>query len=662
MTQPPHNRDSESLARHRENSLVERLMQANHRIAELEKIERSLSLERDKLSAIVSTELESVIFQQDDAELWPASRLDRLVASLTLPQRRDAWLTTITRLGLGGSIATLYPHDGKDLDPLTILVRGSGGFGDMLYLSLVVRLLFLRFDRPRIVVLHEHPDAHQIFSNNPYVVAAISLRGEQHREFLQVTAALDIFDLIADVRYVVSYTAPPRSRIPFEFLTTAHSRAAEWQRFVRRDWPYLNNILANEAVGRGMSKYELLGYTGNLPASSLDAGDFFPSERVSSDILSKLNCRYVTIHHGADRFMSGLDGLSTKNLPDSTWANVVTRCKAAGLLTIQLGEAREPLIDNVDVDLRGRTSFSQTATVLKYASAHLDTEGGLVHLARSMGTTAIVAFGPTPVGFFGYSGNVNIPPKECGNCWWVSQNWARTCPKGMAKPICMTSHLGSEMANAAIGVAKGPKSVIINSANLQLSNLETAIKSNAPPLMDSGLHHGLVVLDNREDVDVLLPHLIGQRLHFRMAVRDQLFRDVAEATTFLDILPFTAGHIPTNTSACYWAIISLKETESEVRTQLICDTIRVLKPGSVAYLLGSPDDIDEEAKRLSIQIGHMIGNKVVATVGPSSAVSANQDGNSTCLMLRILQPSLTKDEEVANCTLVNAGGAFAPPS
>jgi ADP-heptose:LPS heptosyltransferase len=630
-----------------QNALVERLVKANRRIVELERAERRLVFERDKLAAMISSELEGVQRQREDHELWPAARVEWLVNSLTIVQRRDAWLAALSKAGISGSPASLYPHNGEPNDPLAILIRGSGGFGDMLYLSAVARLLFLRFDRPRIVVLHEHPDAARVFSTNPYIVATISLPGDDLRQFLQCAASLDVFDLIADVRYVITYATPPLSRIPFEFLTVAHSRAAQWQRFVRREWPYLNNLLAKEALARGMSKFGLVGYTGNLSISENDVGDFFPKEGLPNDITAALTRPYVTLHHGADRFMSDHGGLATKNLPTATWRDVSYRCKVEGLTTVQLGEAREPHIEGVDLDLRGRTSFAQTAVVLKYASVHLDTEGGLVHLAKSMGTSSVVAFGPTPVRFFGYDGNLNLSPHECGDCWWISEDWATRCPRGMAKPACMASHTPSTIASSALVIARQRKSALIRRVNVDIPSVYESLNEKATEASDQRCQNGgsgIVVVDNMEELDRHIPALARHGLRFRLAVTDTVFSKVAERTSFVDVVPFVSGHIPCGTDALDWAVVALADFGDAEWAATIADVIRTLKKGSSAYILGIQGINDERSYDLRTQLLSLPGAKIDVAVGSSGGAS---DSRSTSLQLTVGNPT---SEELSTAT------------
>jgi hypothetical protein len=73
---------------------------------------------------------------------------------------------------------------------------------------------------------------------------------------------------------------------------------------------------------------------------------------------------------------------------------------------------------------------------LQHAARHIDNEGGLVHLARCFGTRSTVVFGPTPIDYFGYEENQNIPPSAYGGCWFITESWMSHCPRGFATPIC----------------------------------------------------------------------------------------------------------------------------------------------------------------------------------------------------------------------------------
>jgi ADP-heptose:LPS heptosyltransferase len=427
--------------------LLDQLNRKEIRILELEKLVRQQEVQLERVSSAVR----DVINEPLLISKFSAARIDEAIKTLTTVQRRDAWLAELTRLGVSGPLFGLYPHAGNNVDSLTILVVGSGGFGDMLYLTTVIKALYDLFGEPRIVVVHEHPLVQQVLAKNPYLLDAVPIVGSKLAEFLDVVSCLDVFDLIAEVRYAVSYIAPPLSRIPGEFLRVAHSKAVKWQRYVRYDWPHLNNYFAREVIGRGMGKLDLVGETANLAISRETSLQYFPEiDPMAAWIGDLRGVPYITVHHGADKNMSSGKGLQTKNVPFATWAAIVRFVKAEGFAVVQLGEVNEDLIPGIDYDFRGKTSFDETAYVIKYACVHVDTEGGLVHVARAVNTRSVVMFGPTPVEFFGYPSNVNIPSTVCGNCWWTTRDWAVKCPRGLENPSCMAEHVPQDVAKIVL--------------------------------------------------------------------------------------------------------------------------------------------------------------------------------------------------------------------
>ena len=106
-------------------------------------------------------------------------------------------------------------------------------------------------------------------------------------------------------------------------------------------------------------------------------------------------------------------------------------------------------IDEADLNLIGKTSLPEVAELIRGAVLHIDNEGGLVHLARAMGTVSCVVFGPTSSRYFGYAANINIDPTFCGGCWWINETWMNHCPRGFATARCMTEQPASAVADAA---------------------------------------------------------------------------------------------------------------------------------------------------------------------------------------------------------------------
>jgi len=141
--------------------------------------------------------------------------------------------------------------------------------------------------------------------------------------------------------------------------------------------------------------------------------------------------KYVTVHNGADI------SRQTKCWPTSHWSKLVAMLKKRGYKVIQVGKSLEEEIEGVQ-NLCGMTSIFETAGLIAQAEFHIDTEGGLVHIAKGVGTRCIVLFGPTPIDCFGYKDNINIVSSiSCRGCWWSTDFWWRDCPQGYELPKCM---------------------------------------------------------------------------------------------------------------------------------------------------------------------------------------------------------------------------------
>jgi len=133
---------------------------------------------------------------------------------------------------------------------------------------------------------------------------------------------------------------------------------------------------------------------------------------------------YITIHNGDFR------GRSNKCWPTERWVELVKRLKKIGLSAVQLGVERDEFIEG-SYDLRGKTTIYQAAAVLKRGLTHIDTEGGMVFIAKAVGKRSIVLFGPTYKEWFGLENNINIRTKDdiCDPCC-DQPDWYWTCHLG----------------------------------------------------------------------------------------------------------------------------------------------------------------------------------------------------------------------------------------
>jgi hypothetical protein len=199
--------------------------------------------------------------------------------------------------------------------------------------------------------------------------------------------------------------------------------------------PWHDNFLAQKAVFGGRSRRDFLHHLAGLEYR----GDRMavPQDAAALSRFGLCPGGYVTVHNGFDTEFIIAGRRATKCYPH--FDAVVAELKAARpeLAVIQLGTATSTPIPSCDQVLIGRTGMPEVTAILANSLLHLDNEGGLVHLAASLGTRSAVVFGPTPVDYFGYPQNLNIAPPVCGGCWWMTRTWMDSCAKGYGAALCV---------------------------------------------------------------------------------------------------------------------------------------------------------------------------------------------------------------------------------
>ncbi|HUC16223.1 MAG TPA: glycosyltransferase family 9 protein [Acetobacteraceae bacterium] len=324
------------------------------------------------------------------------------------------------------------PHDRPCL-----ALKVTGGIGDYIVIARYLR------DLAREV----EPFAFDIYCNNievaEWVFAAVPGFREAFTEFLfeDLMREYDIGLWIMQAIIVHRKTAAWHRLRASRRLCAALQHIARFkpkiEPFIGRH-PMMDNFLAQRAVYMNFTRSTFLqGMTGIPPEG--DALDLAVDESIFS-ATGLHPGRYITIQSGFDPGMvvRGIgSNTATKCYP--RFAEVVRHIKSElpDLTIVQVGAgATSTPIAGVDRSLVGETTIQQTAALLKHAAWHIDNEGGLVHLGRCFGTRSTVVFGPTPIDFFAYEGNVNIRPASCGGCWWITETWMARCPRGHLAPLC----------------------------------------------------------------------------------------------------------------------------------------------------------------------------------------------------------------------------------
>jgi hypothetical protein len=224
----------------------------------------------------------------------------------------------------------------------------------------------------------------------------------------------------------------------------------EFKRFTTDDYhPNLASDLARFIERHGFKRHEILrAQTGvSFPVKPFP---FFYAHRENLSQYAVLNGRYLTVHDGWDSQLMLGSQRPTKSYPREKWLSLICSIKARfpDIAVVQLGGDTGADIPGVHLNLRKEVHISTAVRILKSSRLHIDTDSGLVHIAASLGTKAVVLFGPTDVQYFGYPENVNINASGCNNCWLSSGRWITTCLMGDNTPRCMQSILEEPILGA----------------------------------------------------------------------------------------------------------------------------------------------------------------------------------------------------------------------
>lgn len=156
------------------------------------------------------------------------------------------------------------------------------------------------------------------------------------------------------------------------------------------------------------------------------------------------NIKYITIHLGRP---IGIKALTNNKLwPEEYWQILIKNLKKQypdyTLVLLGINKKRIfRIFEDIDIDLRNKTSLEDIKIILKNSLLHIDTEGGFIHLRHALkGGPSVVLFGPTNPKIYGYTENLNLRSKSCLKpCEWVTNDWMTRCPRRNNKNICMKS-------------------------------------------------------------------------------------------------------------------------------------------------------------------------------------------------------------------------------
>lgn len=162
-----------------------------------------------------------------------------------------------------------------------------------------------------------------------------------------------------------------------------------------------------------------------------------------SDILKKLNLEqnnFITVQTGSGLHFQHIQN-EMRQWPVLYYEQLVKDIKRQypSYQVVQLGEAHQHAISNIDIDLRGKTDIQELFSLLKSSRLHISQEGGTPILRHFLkGGVSVVLFGPTDESFYGFKENINIAARNClYSCEWLTKDWMKKCLKTRGHAECM---------------------------------------------------------------------------------------------------------------------------------------------------------------------------------------------------------------------------------
>jgi ADP-heptose:LPS heptosyltransferase/SAM-dependent methyltransferase len=389
--------------------------------------------------------------------------LDRLVevapgASVAELRRRPRTPVVVTAAAVKAAAPVTFHRVTPDADVARLAVHMEGGLGDLIINARLVEAAYLALGGCRIDVFYHSPDtAAFVFAGTPFVTAFHSDRGGFHPERTH-----DLSLYAQHYAHFVIYRPERLQRLCPEatgWLRTAVDRFAGWRGFYERR-PSLDGLWGRLSTAQGRNILDNLGFLSGLPLDRHSPVLISPDPAALDGVAALLapvadadfKGGYVTVHDGFDNTSRIAPGQATKCWPIESWTRMVAALRAArpDLAIVQLGAAKSRPIPGIHLGLLGRTSLAQTAWILKGSALHIDTDSGLVHLARAVHTRSVALFGPTDSGLYGHDDNINLRAGDCADCWWSTPDWLSRCPRGLAAPACMAAISPSAVAETSV--------------------------------------------------------------------------------------------------------------------------------------------------------------------------------------------------------------------
>lgn len=330
----------------------------------------------------------------------------------------------------------------KDPNTLNIAFMVNGGFGDFLIIANYIYHFYKYIDNQQINI-----DIFADISREDYVNACFAEKSHIRNTFsFSDFRNQEGYDLIIKLHChaEISYYNPRKIK---KISSKLFNLLEEYKNFRDGFAPYEIAINAYHiALARGQNRVQLPDIYGLLDIKK-DFDFPLPYPENESEILEKFGLKdeiFITFNRGICKQDPSAEGTKMWSLTYTNELVELLKNKYPHIKFVQLGSSRSrcKIIDNIDINLVGKTDWDDIKVLIKNSFLHIDCEGGFAHLRNALHAKhpAIVLFGPTNPDLYGYSTNINIKAENaCPICCdWVTFSWQYRCLKGAnVPPPCM---------------------------------------------------------------------------------------------------------------------------------------------------------------------------------------------------------------------------------
>lgn len=335
------------------------------------------------------------------------------------------------------------PIDKKETVSLAFLTDGGAGnlFVQLNFIYCVY--LYLQDEAPRIIVFgHKSAELNRLLMEDAgfikeYFPSTESNRGYDYDAFIHLEFFPDVLSEKPGLK--------DRSKKVYELLGTWKTFMSDTQRRCAIMHPVINYNAYIYALNHSRMVLDISDIDGRIGVSrdykwrlTLEEGD---------DYLRDLGIErrgYITVQRGATP--GSFQKESTKLWPIRHYEKLIELLKTLypEKKIVQVGERENSgILNGADISLLGKTTWKELGILLRDAWLHIDGECGMVHFRRMLtDQPSVVLFGPTPVDFYGYKGNINIRSDVCREwCARLANSWSERCVRGYEEAPCMASLL-----------------------------------------------------------------------------------------------------------------------------------------------------------------------------------------------------------------------------